>query len=80
MQTNQQWKISKTTIKSYKGRIKTDFHGNEMPKKCYHWICLSLTLIDSVLKTDKNFYPHVFYDNVNILLKEKRYADILVMT
>ena len=51
-----------------------------MPKKGYHWICLSLTLIDSVLKTDKNFYPHVFYDNVNILLKEKRYADILVMT
>ena len=31
-----------------------------MPKESSHCICLSVILIDPVLKTDENYYPGVF--------------------
>ena len=31
-----------------------------MPKESSHCICLSVILIDPVLKTDENYYPPVF--------------------
>ena len=31
-----------------------------MPKESSHCICLSVILIDPVLKTDENYYPRVF--------------------
>ena len=31
-----------------------------MPKESSYYICLSVILIDPVLKTDENYYPRVF--------------------
>ena len=40
-------KYLQTKIKSYEGKINTDFHGKGIPKG-FHCICLSVILIDSV--------------------------------
>ena len=37
----------KTKIKSYKGKIKTDFHSNAISKEGSQCICVSAILIDS---------------------------------
>ena len=41
-------KYLKTKIKSYEGKVNTDFHDNGIPKESSHCICSSLILIDSV--------------------------------
>ena len=46
----------KTKIKSYNGKINTDFHNNKLPKEGSQCICLSLLLIDSVYRKNKDYY------------------------
>ena len=48
-------KYIKTKIKSYNGKINTNFHNNEIPKE-------GSQLIYSVYKKDKNYYPQVFLE------------------
>ena len=35
------------------------FDNYKMPKEGSHCICLSITLVDSVFKMGKNYYPQV---------------------
>ena len=42
-----------------------------MLKKNSEYICLSVIVLDSVFTTDKNCYPQVFLEKVNILIKGK---------
>ena len=46
-------KYLKTKIKSYNGKINTNFHNNKIPKEGSQCICLSVMLIDSVYRKDK---------------------------
>ena len=50
----------KTKIKSYNRKINTNVHNNKIPNEGSHCIFLSVILIDSVYKKDKNYYPQVF--------------------
>ena len=50
-------KYLKAKIKSYNGKINTNFHNNRIPRQGFQFICLSATLIDSVFRTSKNYYP-----------------------
>ena len=42
-----------------------------MPKECSIFICLSVGLINSVFRTGKNYYPQVFLEECNYVVKEK---------
>ena len=64
-------KYLKTKIKSYEGKINTNFHTDKIPKEGPQCICLSIILIRSVFRTGKNYYPQVFQKNVNMLLNKK---------
>ena len=48
-------KYLKPEIEPYKGEINTFQDG--MLKEGSHCICLSVTIVDSVFKIDKNYYP-----------------------
>ena len=50
-------KYSKTEIKCWSGKINTSFHDKSFPNEDSHYVCLSVVLIDSVLKIDKIYYP-----------------------
>ena len=43
-----------------------------MPKKDFHYIYLSVILIDSVLKKDKNYYSQVFLEECKYIKKGKK--------
>ena len=62
----------KAKIKSYNGKINTNFLNNKMPKEGSRCICLSVILINSVFRTGKIIIPMCLQKNVNILLKKKR--------
>ena len=59
-------KYIKTKIKMYAGSIITNFHNKKMPKEKAPCKCLSIIMIDSVIKAKKKYYPQ-------ILLEECKY-------
>ena len=55
-------KYIKTKIKTYAGSIITNFHNQKMPKGKAPCKCLSIIVIDSVIKTNKKYYPQKFLE------------------
>ena len=53
-------KYLKAKMKSYNGKINTNFHNNKIPREGSQFIGLSVILIDSVVRTGENFYPQLF--------------------
>ena len=43
----------KAEVREFKGVIKTNFLGDEIPKEGAHQICIACLTIDSVMKMDK---------------------------
>ena len=60
-------KYIKTKIKTYAGSIITNFHNKKMPKEKASCKCISITMIDSVFKANKNFYPQTFLEECNYI-------------
>ena len=54
-------KYIKTKIKMYAGSLITNFHNKKMPKKA-PCKCLSIIMIDSVIKANKKYYPQTFLE------------------
>ena len=62
----------KTKIKSYNGKMNTNFRNNEIPKEGSQCVCLSVIFSDSVSKKDRNYYPQVFLEEHKYVVKEKK--------
>ena len=57
----------KTKIKTYAGSIITNFHNKKMPKEKAPCKCLSIIMINLVIKANKKYYPQA-------LLEECKYT------
>ena len=55
-------KYQKTEIKSYNGKINTNFNNNKIRKEGCQCICLSVILIDSVYRRDINYCTEAFLE------------------
>ena len=59
-------KYINTKIKLYNNDIKTNFHDEnnirEVPKENCAYKCLSLISLDSVIQTNKKYYPQTFLE------------------
>ena len=42
------------------------------------FICLSVVLIDSASRTDKNYYPQVFLEECKYVIKENIYILLII--
>ena len=60
-------KYKKTKVKTYTSNIITNFHNKKMPKEKAPCKCLSMIMIDSVIKANKKYYPQT-------LLEECKYT------
>ena len=52
----------KTKIKIHANSIITNFHNKEMPKEKEPCKCLSIIMIDSVIKANKKYYPQTLLE------------------
>ena len=59
----------KTKIKSYEGKVYTNFHNDKIPKEVSHCICLRVVLIGSVFKMGKNYYYQEFLEECKYIVK-----------
>ena len=55
-------KYIKTKIKTYARSVITNFHNKKMPKEKAPCKCLSIIMIDSVIKANKNYYPQTLLE------------------
>ena len=55
-------KYIKTKIKMYAGSLITNLHDKKMPKEKAPCKCLSIIMIDSVIKANKKYYPQTFLE------------------
>ena len=59
-------KYIKTKIKIYDGSVNTNFQGKGVPKEKAPCKCLSIIMLDSVVKAKKKHYPQTLLDaNMN---------------
>ena len=59
-------KYIKTKIKTYGDKINTNFQGKKIPKENASYKCLSLIMLDPVIRANKKYYPQHFWKSVNI--------------
>ena len=52
----------KTKIKIYKDKVNTNFQGKKVPKENSSYKCLSLIMLDSVIKASKKYYPQTLLE------------------
>ena len=55
-------KYIKTKIKTFKDSIITNFHDKKMPKEKITYKCLLIIVLDSVIKTDNEYFPRIFLE------------------
>ena len=60
-------KYIKTKVKICAGSVITNFHDKKMPKEKVPCKCLSIIMLDSVIKANKKYYPQK-------LLEEYKYV------
>ena len=67
-------KYIKTKIKTFNDSIITNFHNKNVPKEKIPPKCLSIIVLDSVIKTDNNkYYPQTFLEECVYKQKQKNY-------
>ena len=65
-------KFLKTKIKLYRGKLNTNFQGKMILKENASDGCLSLILLDSVIRANKKYYPQAFLEECKYeLIKNK---------
>ena len=53
-------KYIKTKIKTFKDSIITNFHNKKIPEEKIPYKCLSIIVLDSIIKIYNNYYPQIF--------------------
>ena len=69
-------KYIRTKIKIYAGSMITSFH--KMPKEKAPCKCLSIIMLDSVIKANKKYYPQTFLEECKYVqekIKTENYID-----
>ena len=65
-------KYIKTKIKTYAGSEITNFHNKKMSKEKAPCKCLSIIMIDSVIKTNKKYYPQTLLEECKYTQEKKK--------
>ena len=68
----------KTKIKIYAGSTITNFNNNKIPKEKAPCKCLSIIMVDSVIKANKKYYPQILLVECKYIqqkLKNENYID-----
>ena len=71
-------KYLKAKIKSHNRKTNTNFYNNKIPRDGSQFICVSVILIDSVLRTGKNYHLQMFLEECKYFVKEKKIPKYII--
>ena len=65
-------KYIKTKTKMYEDRVNTNFQGKKVHQENASYKCLSLIMLDSVIRVNKRYYPQTFLEECKyVIIKNK---------
>ena len=64
-------KYIKTKIKNYWDKVNTNFQGQKVPKKNASYKCISLIMLDSVIRVNKKYCPQTLEECKYAIRKNK---------
>ena len=70
-------KYIKTKIKSYEDKINTNFQSKKIPKENASYKCLSLIMLDSVIRANKNYYPQELLEECKYEIKKNKMGNLI---
>ena len=73
-------KYIKTKIKMYEDKVNTNFQGKDVPKEDASYQCLSLIVLESVIRVSKKYYPQTLLEQCKYVIKKKtKWKTLLIM-
>ena len=65
-------KYIKTKIKTYGDGVNTNFQGKKVPKENASYKCLSLIMLDFVIRANKRFYPQTLLEECKYVIRKNQ--------
>ena len=65
-------KYIKAKIKMYGDRVNTNVQSKKVPKENASYKCLSLTMLDSVIRASKKFYPQTLLEGCKYVIRKNK--------
>ena len=70
-------KYIKTKIKVYGDRVNTNFKGKKVPKENASYKCLSLIMLDSVIRVNKKYYRQTFSEECKYVKRKNKMENLI---
>ena len=70
-------KYLKAKIKSYGDKENNNFQGKKIPKENASYKCLSLIMVDSVIRVSKKYYPQILLEECKYEIKKTKMEDLI---
>ena len=70
-------KYINTKIKIYDGNVNTNFQDKGMPKEKVSCKCLSIIMLDSVVKIKKKYYPQMLLEECKYEIKKTKMENLI---
>ena len=70
-------KYIKAKIKIHADRMITNFHYKKMPKEKAPCKCLSIIMLDSVIKANKKYYPQTFLEECKYVQEKIKFENYI---
>ena len=70
-------KYVKTKIKVYGDRVNTNFQGKKVPKENASYKCLSLIMLDSVIRVNKKYYPQTLVEECKHVIRKNKMGNLI---
>ena len=69
-------RIIKTKGKN-KNRVNTNFQGKKVPKENASYKCLSLIMLDSVIRVNKKYYPQTLLEECKYVIRKNKMENLI---
>ena len=63
-------KYLEAKVREFNGNIKTNVLGNNVPEENTYYSCIACITLDSVLKMNKKYYPHIYLEECKQKVKQ----------
>ena len=70
-------KYIKTKIKMYEDRVNTNFQGKKVPKENASYKCLSLIMLDFVIRVSKKYYPQTLLEECKYVIRKNKMENLI---
>ena len=61
----------------YEDRVNTNFQGKEVPKEDASYKCLSLIVLESVVRVSKKYYPQTLLEGCKYVIRKNKMGKLI---